>query len=553
VTQPSNRLEAAIDLATRIAAGDLDARMVSSDTGDGLDALITALNMLAEELSHERRTRGRAEELLADELDTYEHAPALFCSLDGETLVVEKCNETLAAALERSKEQILGSSVLALFDPTCRLAAEQLLRRSDVGDHPMHGELRLVTTSNCTLIVATSVSRIHVGERVRLRIVWKDVTAEKLLEAQLLQAQKMDAIGRLSGGVAHDFNNILAVIMASAQFLHETLAANRLPLEDAQIILDASARGAALTSDLLAFSRQRVVQPVPTDLRVVVRDTERMIARLVGETIRVVTDLASEPTVCVIDPFHLSQALVNLAINGRDAMPNGGTLRLEVSRIEQSEPLELPAASYALVSVSDVGVGMAPDVVARAFEPFFTTKAVGKGTGLGLSMCYGVIHQAGGRIAIDSEVGRGTTVKIYLPLVSELSERRPIPSSTVERCAETLLLVDDEASLRTLGKRILEQSGYRVFVASNGREALEVVQRISDPLALVVTDVMMPEMGGQELAIALRKIRPATRILYVSGFTANVVVTPGTAFLAKPFTGPALRAAVRQVLDRDEE
>jgi CheY-like chemotaxis protein len=292
---------------------------------------------------------------------------------------------------------------------------------------------------------------------------------------------------------------------------------------------------------------------VPTDLRVVVRNTERMIARLVGETIRVVTDLASEPTVCVIDPFHLSQALVNLAINGRDAMPNGGTLRLEVSRIEQSEPLELPAASYALVSVSDVGVGMAPDVVARAFEPFFTTKAVGKGTGLGLSMCYGVIHQAGGRIAIDSEVGRGTTVKIYLPLVSELSERRPIPSSTVERCAETLLLVDDEASLRTLGKRILEQSGYRVFVASNGREALEVVQRISDPLALVVTDVMMPEMGGQELAIALRKIRPATRILYVSGFTANVVVTPGTAFLAKPFTGPALRAAVRQVLDRDEE
>jgi signal transduction histidine kinase/CheY-like chemotaxis protein len=514
--------------------------------------------MLAEELGYERRTRGRAEELLADELDTYEHAPALFCSLDGETLVVEKCNETLAETLERSKEQILGTSVLALCDPKCRLDAEQLLRRSDVGDRPMRGELRLVTASNRTLMVATSVSRIRVGERVRLRIVWKDVTAEKFLEAQLLQAQKMDAIGRLSGGVAHDFNNILAVIMASAQFLHETLAANRLPLEDAQIILDASARGAALTSDLLAFSRQRVVQPVPTDLRIVVRDTERMIARLVGEAIRVVTDLASEPTVCVIDPFHLSQALMNLAINGRDAMPNGGTLRLEVSRSvlggsDRSEQLALPPASYALISVSDVGVGMAPDVVARAFEPFFTTKPVGKGTGLGLSMCYGVIHQAGGRIAIDSEVGSGTTVKMYLPLVSELSERESIPSIALERCTETLLLVEDEASLRALGKRILEQSGYRVFVASNGREALEVVQRITDPLALVVTDVMMPEMGGQELAIALRKIRPATRILYVSGYTANVVVTPGTAFLAKPFTGPALRAAVRQVLDRDDD
>ncbi|HKP55140.1 MAG TPA: response regulator [Polyangiales bacterium] len=559
MSQERNRLEAAVDLAVRIAAGDLDARLLSSDADDGLDALVTSLNMLAEELGHERRTRERAQELLADELDTYEHAPALFCSLDGETLVVEKCNESLADALARPKQQILGSCVLDLCEPKCHGDAVRLLQETEVGVRPSHGELTLVTASNRRLVVATSVSRVRAGERSRLRIVWKDVTAERHLEAQLQQAQKMEAIGRLSGGVAHDFNNILAVITTAAEFVQELLAANELPIEDAQLILEASARGAALTSDLLAFSRQRVVRPVPTDVRVVVRDTERMIARLVGEHIRVVTELTSEQIICNIDPSQVSQVLLNVAINGRDAMPEGGTLGLVVSRIElnvsdESERLELSPGSYALIIVSDVGVGMTPEVAAKAFDPFFTTKPLGKGTGLGLSMSYGIIRQAGGRIVIDSELGRGTKIKIYLPLVSHLSHHESVRPAATEAGSETILLVEDDNVLRSLGKRILERGGYRVLVAANGREALELLERLPDKLALVVTDVMMPELGGQQLASRLREIRPETRVLFVSGFTANAILTqgvlkPGVAFLPKPFTPAALRTAVRRVLD----
>ena len=554
-----DRLEAAVNLATRLAAGDLEARLDASEADDELDALVVSLNMLAEELSHERRTRAHAEELLADELDTYEHAPALFCSLDAETLVVEKCNETLANVLERAEDQIIGTSVLNLLERKCRADAERLLRGKETGARPSADELTLLTASGRTLTVATSFSRIYGGERERLRIVWKDVTAEKHLEAQLLQAQKMDGIGRLSGGVAHDFNNILAVITTAAEFTRDVLAAHALPVDDVQLILDASARGAALTSDLLAFSRQRVVHPVPTDLRSVVRETERMIARLVGEHIRVLSDLTSELTVCLIDPSQVAQVLLNLAINGRDAMPSGGTLRLEVQRVtldgaSVNEHLELSWGAYAMIAVSDTGVGMPPEVAARAFEPFFTTKPVGKGSGLGLSMCYGIVRQAGGRIAIYSEVDHGTTVRIYLPLVPELARGEQAQPAAADGGAETILLVEDDASLRSLARRVLEQGGYRVLVAENGRAALDVVERLTGELALVVTDVMMPEMGGRELALALRNIRPQTRILYISGFTANVIVSqsvvkPGIAFLAKPFTAPALLTAVRQVLD----
>jgi len=557
-----DRLQAAVELAAQLAAGDLEARLLASDADDELDALIISLNMLAEELGHERRTRARAEELLADELDTYEQAPALFCSLDAATLMVEKCNETLANILERKKEQIIGKSVLALCDRKCVSDAERLLRGSETGARPSSAELTLVTASGRALIVTTSFSRIRSGDRERLRIVWKDVTAEKHLEAQLLQAQKMDGIGRLSGGVAHDFNNILAVITTAAEFTLDTLAAHNLPIDDIQMILDASARGAALTGDLLAFSRQRVIHPVPTDLRSVVRDTERMISRLVGEHIRVVTDLTNEPTVCLIDPSQVSQVLLNLAINGRDAMPNGGTLSLEVNRIvldcaPPSEHLELSSGTYALITVSDTGSGMGPDVAARAFEPFFTTKPVGKGSGLGLSMCYGIIRQAGGRIAIYSEIDHGTTITIYLPTVHDRPRDEHGRPRTLMRGAETILLVEDDANLRSLGKRVLEHGGYHVLVAANGREALDLVERYAGALALVVTDVIMPEMGGRELALALQNVRPETRVLYVSGFTANVIVSQGAVkpdmtFLAKPFTAAALLAAVRQVLDRAE-
>jgi len=560
VSHELGRFDAAVELATRIAAGDLESRVTASDAGDELDALITALNMVAEELGHERRMRFQAEELLADELEAYERAPALFCSLDGDTFFIDKCNQTLADALELPKDRILGNSMLTLCALACQADAERLLRESVLDGPANNGELRVVTASKRTLIVATSVSRVRAANGERLRLVGKDVTTERHLEEQLLQAQKMEAFGRLSGGVAHDFNNILAVIMTASEFLRETLLMNQLPVEDAQTILDASARGAALTSDLLAFSRQRLVKLGPTDVRTSVHETQRMLERLVGAHIRIVANLPNEPVVCLVDPSQISQVLLNLALNGRDAMPGGGTLRFEVSRVEldsaaASARLELSPGAYALLAVSDTGTGMSPQVATQAFEPFFTTKPVGQGTGLGLSTCYGIVHQAGGRISIYSEVGSGTTVKVYLPLVDELAPGEPRRAETAKHGTETILVVEDDSGLRALTKRILLGAGYQVFIASNGREALEIIESSRRELALVVTDVMMPEMGGQELASVLQRTRPNTRILYVSGFTANVVVAegglePGVAFIAKPFSSQALLTTVRQLLDQ---
>ncbi|HEU4582482.1 MAG TPA: ATP-binding protein, partial [Polyangiaceae bacterium] len=456
-----HRLEAAADLAMRIASGDLQARAPTSEHADSVDAVVAALNMLAEELLEERQSRQRAEALLQDELDGYEHAPALFCSLDAESLVVDKCNQTLASALGRSKASILGRSVLELYVPEQRASAERALREGTLETGVEHGDAQLLCATGGPLVVSTSATRVAgPDDRQRVRIVWRDVTKERSLEAQLLETQKLEAVGRLCGGVAHDFNNILAVISGAASLTRDVLGQHGLNDEDMILVQQAVSRGAALVNDLLAFSRRQVVKPIATNVGGILEEAGRMVSRLVGAQIEVQTEVQDAALTVVIDPSQLSQVLINLAINARDAMPNGGTLRLQARRLDvrrnntprspmpvgSNEHLALSAGSYAVIEVSDTGTGMSPNVLARAFEPFFTTKPVGSGSGLGLSMCYGIIQQAGGRIGIESQPGTGTTVHVYLPRSSLASRPPPRPDqhASADAGRELLLVVEDD-------------------------------------------------------------------------------------------------------------
>jgi signal transduction histidine kinase/ActR/RegA family two-component response regulator len=553
-----SRLESAAELALQIAAGDLGARLPVSERGDALDALIVALNMLAEELQEERRSRRSAEESLQDETNAYETAPALFCSLDAQTLLVESCNRTLAAAVGLPKAEIIGRSVLDLYALEYRESAARWLRQIPLGASSEGAEACLSQGSG-RLIVSTGASRIaSVSGRERLRVVFRDVTTERRLESQLAQAQKLEAIGRLSGGVAHDFNNILSVVTGAAALLSDLLASHGIESEDIALIQQAVARGASLTSDLLAFSRRRVNQPVSTDVRHVLLEAQRMIERLVGEDIIVTNELPPDPVHVLIDASQLSQVLLNLAINARDAMTGGGRLHLAATaanEVGDGVLHDLPPGSYAILRVTDTGSGMTPEVRAQAFEPFFTTKGVGKGSGLGLSVCYGIIRQAGGRILIHSEAGTGTTVEMVLPLqaATETSVRRPrtIPPSGGR---ETILVVEDDAAVCVVTRRVLERAGYRVLTAQNGLEALKLADRLDGPLDLVVSDVTMPGMGGIELGMELRRRRPELRVLYLSGYTENLAALegpgdPGSDYLGKPFTASALLGHVRRLLD----
>ncbi len=564
-----SRLEAAAELAVQIASGDLQARLPLTGEGDHIDAVVAALNMLAEELQHERSSRRRAEELLQDELDGYEHAPALFCSFDAQSLTVEKCNQTLAAALGCSKPAILGRSVLALYAEDQRGSAERTLRKLAPGASLELGDWELLQADGSRLMVSGSATFVRGADaRERVRIVWRDVTKERSLEAQLLETQKLEAIGRLCGGVAHDFNNILAVISGAASLTRDLLAEQHLDQEDMVLVQQAVDRGAALVNDLLAFSRRQVVKPVATNVRAITDEAARMVSRLVGTQIQVLTDIEDAALTVVIDPSQLSQVLINLAINARDAMPGGGTLRLSARRAEvrrtaaghSSPPLpervQLAPGAYVLIEVSDTGSGMSPGVLARAFEPFFTTKPVGSGSGLGLSMCYGIIQQAGGRIGIESQQGRGTTVYVYLPR-SGRSTRPPADLEQPSKAGgnrETLLLVEDELAVCNVTRRILERAGYRVLIADNGAAALDVVTRCEGQIALVVTDISMPGMGGQELGAELRQRWPRLEVLYLSGYSpqslGDDVSGEKVAFLGKPFTSKALLDKIRSVLER---
>ena len=394
----------------------------------------------------------------------------------------------------------------------------------------------------------------------------RDVTQRKALEAQLLQAQKMEAVGRLAGGVAHDFNNLLTVILASADLVAEELEDDYPLQREVEEVRRAAKRAAELTGQLLAFSRKQALAPQVLDLNEVVNNTSAMLRRVIGEDIDLRTLLARDLGAVRADPGQLEQVMMNLAVNARDAMVGGGKLTIETANAELDETYTrdhagaVPPGPYVLLAMSDTGVGMDPETQARIFEPFFTTKPKGKGTGLGLATVYGIVKQSGGWIWVYSEVGRGTTFKIYLPRVegAPVAVRPSVAPAASLRGAETILIVEDQEEVRKLTRRVLEARGYTVVLAESGAEALQVAERHGKPIQLLVTDVIMPGMSGRETALLLTAAHPGMRVLFLSGYADESIVhhgvlEPGIAFLPKPFTADALARKVREVLEARED
>ena len=388
-----------------------------------------------------------------------------------------------------------------------------------------------------------------------------DVTERKKLEEQFRQAQKMEAVGRLAGGIAHDFNNLLGVIIGYSELLLETPGVGdpvvRRKIEE---IHKAAERAASLTRQLLAFSRQQVLEPRVLSVNAVVTELEKMLRRLIGEDVELVTRLDDALGLVKADPSQLEQVLMNLAVNARDAMPRGGRLLLQTSNVDVDETMARQRVTfkpgrYVLLSVSDTGVGMEDEVRAHLFEPFYTTKEKGKGTGLGLATVYGIVKQSGGYIWVYSEPGRGSTFKIYLPRVDEADQEiRPAPVELETlHGTETVLVVEDEDSLRQLMGEFLGQSGYTVLEAGDATAALDVAGKHTE-IRLLVTDVVLPGRSGRELAEELQKKRPHIKVVYVSGYTDDAILrhgidAPGVAFLQKPFSRDALLRKIRATLD----
>jgi len=387
----------------------------------------------------------------------------------------------------------------------------------------------------------------------------RDITAQRQLEAHLAQAQKMEAIGRLAGGVAHDFNNLLTVILSYSDLLLENLPEGSSTGEDIGQIRKAAQGASELTRQLLAFSRQQVLEPKVVDLNVAVTGIERLLARVLREDIQLRCALAADAGTVRVDPGQLEQVIMNLAVNARDAMPSGGRLTVETANVDldaaymEAHPLAAPGR-YVMLAVTDTGMGMDAATQARIFEPFFTTKEAGKGTGLGLATVQGIVQQSGGFIWVYSEPNHGTCFKIYLPRVDEPVSETASAAAETTGGTETILVVEDVATVRAVTRRMLERYGYRVLEAADGEAAIRLAAKFGEPIHLLVTDVVMPNLGGRDLAEAFAKTHPNTKVLFMSGYTDDAVVRHGIlqediAYLQKPFTPESLARKVRAVLD----
>jgi PAS domain S-box-containing protein len=418
-------------------------------------------------------------------------------------------------------------------------------RRKDGAEFPVEVSLSYVETEDGTYAIAFV----------------NDTSERKRLEEQLMQSQKMEAVGRLAGGVAHDFNNMLTVIEGYNRMILDELS----PLDPlrgcAEEIMKAADRAGALTNQLLAFSRRQVMQPRVMNVNTVIMRTEKMLRRLIGEDVEVRLHLGTEVGNIKADPSHIDQALVNLVVNARDAMPTGGLITVETANVHLDETYAkthsgVVPGDFVMIAVSDNGHGMDAETRRRIFEPFFTTKAQGKGTGLGLATVYGIIKQSGGDIWVYSEQGKGTTFKLYFPRVdsaaAEIADSAPELQPTG---SETVLLVEDEKAVRDLTAKMLQRLGYTVLVAGGGAEAIEIARSYIGPISLLLTDVVMPGMSGRQVADALSGARPGMKVMYLSGYTDNTVVhhgvlESGVNFLPKPFSREVLAKKLREVLSK---
>jgi PAS domain S-box-containing protein len=479
------------------------------------------------------------------------------------TASIAECNDAMAQMYGFTHaRELIGKRLPELHDmtdPVNRDLMRALIRNGyrlvDAESHERDVDGRIHYFLN------NSVGFVADGRLVRVWGTQREVTERRRLEDQLRQAQKMEAVGRLAGGIAHDFNNILTAILGTTQLILRDLPDAYPDLRgDVEEIRKAATRAADLTRQLLAYSRRQVLAPKVLDVNAVVAGLNGMLRRLIGEDIRLETSL--DPTLPAVkaDPGQLEQVLLNLAVNSRDAMPRGGTVTIATATGSLAAGALAPhvpdqAGRFVILSVTDTGTGMSAETRAHLFEPFYTTKEVGKGTGLGLATVYGIVKQSGGYIVVDSELGHGTSIRVYLPVVAErVPPAEPPPPPTEWRGTETLLLVEDEEGVRNFARRALEESGYRVLLAASGQDALELAGRHSGPIHLLLTDVVMPGLSGRELAERLVADRPTVRVIYTSGYTDDETVRHGvreseTAFLQKPFTPEELGRRIREVLD----
>jgi PAS domain S-box-containing protein len=460
--------------------------------------------------------------------------------------------------------EMIGKTDSALVPPERSNELLSIMAKVRTGEPSSSFETVRVRKDGKHIHVSVSISPIRdrEGRIVGVSAISRDISERKLLEQQLRQFQKMEAVGKLAGGIAHDFNNLLTVISGYSAMLLADARTDNDAKELLREIYEAGERAASLTLQLLAFSRKQVLAPKVLDLNTIVRDAERMLKRLIGEDISLTTVPDPELAWVKVDPGQIEQVIMNLVVNARDALPQGGKVTIETANVDldgnyaQTRP-GVKTGHYVMLAVSDNGCGMDEQTKARIFEPFFTTKELGKGTGLGLATVYGVVKQSSGYIDVYSEVDFGTTFKIYLPKVEEqiqsgklMHALKPTPHGK-----ETILLVEDEGAVRALSRNALQRFGYNVLEASNGREAVRICDQHEGAIHLLVTDVVMPEMGGRQVAERLVALRPSLKVMYVSGYTEDAVVRHGvleaeTAFLRKPFTPSVLACKVREVLDK---
>jgi len=490
------------------------------------------------------------------------NAPYGICRCDSTGRILDANPAFLELLGFSSADEIIGHYIYSLYADT-----EQWFDLADClrSPEPFKGLTAEWQRKTGTTVVRVSGRSVTNGrkEEVVFEIFAEDVTERRALEQQLRQSQKMEAVGRLAGGIAHDFNNLLMVISGYSEFLLERLGAEPHLRGPAQEIASASERASSLTRQLLAFSRKQMLAPRIVNLNDIATENLKMLTRMIGEDIDLV--MLPNPNLWPVraDAGQIEQVIMNLAVNARDAMPSGGKLTIETSNITLDEEYArhhapLAPGDYVMLAISDTGAGMDTETQSHIFEPFFTTKGP-KGTGLGLSTVYGIVKQSGGYIWVSSEVGRGTTFKIYLPRVAGTGEAlaqavKPMRFQKVEPGTETILLVEDEANLRYLARQYLEKQGYKVIDAADGAVAMQIAVAHEAPIHLLLTDVIMPGMNGRELAQRISEIRPNVKVLYMSGYTENVIghngtLDAGVRLLQKPFSLRDLKHMVREVLD----
>lgn len=499
----------------------------------------------------------------------YDECPVGYHELDTKGRIT-RVNRKELEMLGYTPGEMLGNPVWNFFleeDTTRHVTLAKL--GGDVSFHDtFERSYRRKDGTTLPVLIEERLLRDERGQILGIRSAVEDITerrqtqeALRRSEEQLRQWQRVEAIGRLAGGVAHDFNNLLMTIKGCSELLLNAFDRRDPRREEVEEILKAADRATSLTRQLLAFGRRQVLQPQLLNLNSVVMNMDKMMRRLIGEDIQLVTILDKELWSVKVDPGMIEQVIMNLAVNSRDAMPHGGKLILETSNVIHDEEyasshVSVKPGHYVMLAVSDNGCGMDKETQSHLFEPFFTTKEKGKGTGLGLSTVYGIIKQSGGNIWPYSEAGQGTTFKIYLPRADKMASMYKPRSrpATAPGGTETILLVEDEEAVRAMVSRILQNKGYTLLEASNGNEAIQICQQYEGPIHLMVTDVIMPQMSGRELAERLAPILPEMKVLYMSGYPDNTIVQhgvleAGTAFLQKPFTLNALELKVREVLD----